>query len=433
MQKIQRTRARHGILATNFAVLMLNYADRAIIGVAAPLIIAEFGFSKASFGWILAAFAFTYSPFGFIGGFLADRFGPRNVMGWAIIVWSTFTALTAAGVGFVSLIIIRLLFGIGEGPQATVSAKLMHNWFPKRELGSAVGIVNAATPLGGAIGTPVVVGIMAATQGNWRLAFILLGALGILFAVGWFVLVRDTPGEHRRTNDAEVAYITQDSRENEHQLEAESTEAWWTYLKLPAVWATAIAFFGYSWILWTFLSWFPTYLVQERGIELEELAVAGAIPWIGGCIGLGLGGIFTDWLVRKTGNAEGPRRWTVVVCLGLTAVLFGLIGTVTTLVSAVILMTIVIFFLYFTGAQYWVIVAEAVPSSRYGSVSGAVQTFATTASILAPLLTGYVLDSSAGWGGTFTLAAGIALLGALLLAIFGRKNSLSKTAVKGAA
>lgn len=423
--KEQSTRTRFGVLAANFLVLGLNYADRAAIGVAAPLIIADLGLSKAAFGWILAVFAFTYSPFGFIGGWLADRYGPRNVMGWAVVAWSVFTGLTAAGVGFVSMVVIRLLFGVGEGPQATVTAKLMHNWFPRRELGKSVGIANAATPLGGAVATPIVVALMNATHGNWRVPFVVLGVLGLLVAVGWFAVVRDTPELHRRVSRRELATIREDAAHaDDTGNAAQETTGLWQYLLRPAVWATAVAYFGYAWILWTFLSWFPTYLVKARGIDLDALAVAGAIPWVGGCIGLAAGGIFTDWLTRRTGNSAGSRRWCVVVCLTATALLYGLIGTVSSTVGAVSLMTIVVFLLYVTGAQYWIIVGAAVPRARYGTVSGAVQMFATTASIFAPLITGYLVDSSVGWTGTFTLACVIALIGAGLLAAFGgaRRN-----------
>ncbi|MFI0466963.1 MFS transporter [Saccharopolyspora sp. 5N102] len=414
------TRRRFGVLAADFMILGLNYADRAAFGIAGPLIIAEFGFSNAAFGWLASIFALAYSPFGFIGGWLADRFGPRNVMGWAVIAWSAFTALTAAGVGFVSLLIIRFLFGAGEGPQATVTAKLMHNWFPKRELGAALGIANAATPLGGAIATPVVVGIMHATQGNWRIPFLVFGALGVLAAVGWFAVVRDSPEEHPKVNAAELQAIRggQAAASVEEQADA---PGFWRCVGKPAVWATAIAYFGYAWILWTFVSWFPNYLVQERGIDLDELAISGAIPWVGGCIGLIVGGVATDWLVRRVGDSAAPRRWMVIVCLTATALLFALVSTLTSTFAAVLVMTVVVFLLYLTGAQYWIIVGEAVPASRYGAVSGAVQMFATSASIFAPLVTGYLADSAWGWGGVFVVAGAITIIGPVLLLFAGRR------------
>lgn len=419
-----RTRPhRFQVLTANFFVLMLNYGDRAAIGVATPVMIHEFGFSKSTFGWVLAAFAFSYSPFGFIGGWLADKFGPRNAMAVAVTVWSMFTALTAAGVGFLSLLLIRIGFGAGEGPQATVTAKLMHNWFPRKERGTALGIANAATPLGGAVGTPIVAAIMSATHDNWRVSFIILGVIGGFALVGWLAIVRDAPTlstenhqplpEHGKQPGAEITVDPEDTAAGAHQ--------WGRYLARPPVWATALAYFGYSWILWTFLNWFPTYLIQQRGINLDQLAFTGAIPWVGGFVGLVAGGIITDWLVHRSGNPLSPRRHLVVVCLTVTALLFGTIPLVSSVWAAVTLMSAVIFFLYLTGAQYWTIIGEAVPSRCYGSVSGVVQMFATIPAILAPIVTGYLIDSTLGWPGTFALAAIIALIGTALLATTGRK------------
>ncbi|MQA78715.1 MAG: MFS transporter [Streptosporangiales bacterium] len=410
------------MLASDFAILALSHADRAVMGVAAPLIIADLGFGRPTFGWILAAVAFTSSPFAFLGGLLADKVGPRKVMGWATLVWSVFTALTAAGIGFVTLLLIRLFFGAGEGPQTTATAKILHNWFPKHELGTAVGIANAATPLGGVIATPLVVAILSATHNNWRVAFVIFGALGVLFTIGWFVVVRDRPGNHPRVSPAELEHIHADTapaaevrgrrREGDHR--------WWRFLAVPAVWATAVAFFGYAWILWTFVNWFPMYLVQERDVDITGLAVSGAIPWVGGCVGLVLGGLFTDAVARRTGASYASRRWTVVAGLLLTGLLFALIGVVDGAAGAVALMSAVVFLLYFTGAQYWLIVGEAVPGASYGAVSGAVQMVATTAAIIAPATTGYLVESAVGWGGTFAIASGIAVVGSVLLAAFGR-------------
>lgn len=419
---VRRTRMRFAVLASDFAMLALGSADRAVMGVAGPLVVADLGFTTSTFGWILAAVAFTYSPFAFLGGLLADKVGPRHVLGWAAVAWSVFTALTAAGIGFVTMLLIRLFFGAGEGPQATASAKILHNWFPKRELGAAVGIANAATPLGGAIATPLVVAILAATQNNWRVAFALFGALGVLFTIGWFVVVRDRPGDHPRVSPAELEHIHADAAPaaDIREERAEGDHRWWRFLAVPAVWATAVAFFGYAWILWTFVNWFPMYLVQERDVDITGLAVSGAIPWVGGCVGLVLGGLFTDAVARRTGASYASRRWTVVAGLLLTALLFTLIGVVDGTVGAVALMTVVVFLLNFTGAQYWLIVGEAVPGASYGAVAGAVQMVATTAAIIAPATTGYLVESAVGWGGTFAIAGGIAVCGSVLLAAFGR-------------
>ncbi|WP_063736317.1 MFS transporter [Streptomyces sp. RTd22] len=436
-----RLRIRWAVLAADFMVLGLNYADRAAIGVAAPYIIKEFGFSETAFGWILSIFAVSYAPFGLIGGWAADRFGPRKAMGWAALAWSAFTAATAAGAGFISFLIIRILFGAAEGPQATVTAKLMNTWFPRQELGTAIGIANAATPLGGAVGTPIVVAVIKATNGNWRAPFIIFGVIGVLFAVGWFAVVRDTPEQHPWIKPAELREIqgaesgtaasageeagAQDSGATDKAgaEEGEKSSAlpgMWHYVARPVIWATALAYFGYAWILNVFLTWCPTYLVDERGIDLGHLAVAGSIPWIGGCIGMIAGGVATDWLIRRIGAAATVRRWTIVICLILTAALFGCIALVGSAVEAVALMAVIIFLLYFTGAQYWTVVAEEVPGPRYGSVAGVVQFIAGCAGFLAPLITGAVVEHAHSWATAFTIAVVIAAAGALLLAVAGR-------------
>ncbi|MDI6410305.1 MFS transporter [Streptomyces albus] len=459
-----RLRARWAVLAADFMVLGLNYADRAAIGVAAPYIIKEFGFSETAFGWILSIFAVSYAPFGLIGGWAADRFGPRKAMGWAALAWSAFTAATAAGVGFVSFLIIRILFGAAEGPQATVTAKLMNTWFPRRELGTAVGVANAATPLGGAVGTPVVVAVIEATNGNWRAPFVIFGVIGVLFAIGWFAVVRDSPEQHPWVRPAELREIRaphgdrtarsgqgtrsepgtpgdagapgegdgsteHDTRPAGGAAEPESAQlpGMWHYVARPVIWATALAYFGYAWILNVFLTWFPTYLVNERGIDLAQLAVAGAIPWVGGCVGMIAGGVATDWLVRRLGAAATVRRWTIVICLVCTALLFGCIALVEDTGQAVALMAVIVFLLYFTGAQYWTVVAEEVPGPRYGSVAGVVQFIAGCAGFLAPLVTGAVVEHARSWATAFTIAVVIAVAGALLLAVAGRRKPARDT------
>ncbi|WP_413105459.1 MFS transporter [Streptomyces sp. Inha503] len=205
----------------------------------------------------------------------------------------------------------------------------------------------------------------------------------------------------------------------------------WHYVARPVIWATALAYFGYAWILNVFLTWFPTYMVSERGIDLDHLAVAGAIPWIGGCIGMIAGGIATDWLVRRLGAAATVRRWTIVICLILSAALFGGIAFVGSAVEAVALMTVIIFLLYFTGAQYWTVAAEEVPGPRYGTVAGVVQFIAGCAGFLAPLITGAVVDHAHSWTTAFTTAVVIAITGALLLAMAGRGRTARGRTARG--
>jgi MFS transporter, ACS family, hexuronate transporter len=417
-----RFRLRWVVLGVTALLLVLNYADRAALGVAGPQMIRQLGLTKAEFGLLASAFFCGYVPFAFAGGWLSDRYGPRSIMGIAVAWWSLFTALTAAGTSFVTLFIIRLLFGFGEGPQGSVSTKTMNNWFPQQQMGTAMGMVQGATPLGGVIGTPLVVWLLAIR--DWRLAFIVLGAGGALCTLGWFAIVRDRPDLHPWAK-------LQDIEEQRERIapvpetagtEAEDALPMRHYVKKPLIWSTAVAFFGYAWVLYTFLTWFPVYLTQERGVNLKELAVAGTIPWVFGVIGFVVGGLTTDHIARHTGKPAVARAIMIVAGLTVTAVLFALIGLAQSTVTAVVLMATVVFVLYLTGAQYFAIVADVVPSRRVGGVMGFVHSIANLAGIAAPAIVGAIIDNTGSWAATFTLSGAVCIVGAALMAGFGRSK-----------
>ncbi|MBF8191050.1 MFS transporter [Nonomuraea sp. K274] len=421
------------MLSMNFLVLGLNYADRAAIGVAAPVIIAEYGFSMTTWGWISAVFFVGYAPFCFVGGYTSDRFGPRKVMAWAIAWWSLFTALTAAGFSAVSFMIIRFLFGFGEGPQASVTAKTMSNWFPQRQLGTALGLSQASTPLGGAVGTPIVVALMAAFDGNWRAPFIVLGGVGVFFAVGWWVVVRDKPSAHPRVGQAEAEEMAADEREQDTTRlgngAGEDDAPLLSYLRRPLVLTTALSYLGYSWVLYTFLTWFPVFLTEAHGVKLEELAVAGALPWVAGFFGLALGGVFTDTLGRRLG-LFAARKWTIVIGLIVVALAFTPVGVVDSTGAAVALMGAVVFVLYIVGAQFFALIGPAIPKARFGSVSGFVHFIANLSGIFAPVVVGFLVEDTKSWVLAFGVSALIAGVPAVLLALFGRAERLAPSATR---
>ncbi len=410
-------RVRWLVLAITSMILLLNYADRAALGVAGPAIIGDLGLSKTQFGMISSIFFVGYAPFCFIGGWTSDRYGPRVVMGAAVGWWSVFTGLTAAGAGYASFLVIRLLFGFGEGPQGAVTVKTMRNWFPRRRMGLAVGIAQGCTPLGGVIGTPLVAGLIAAS-GNWRLPFLVLCGLGLLFTLGWWVVARDGPVEHPWASRPERDEIGFD--EPGTAAGAAALPPLGRYLREPLVLATAVAFFGYSWVLYTFLSWFPLYLVEARGLDLKQLAVVGALPWLLGVVGYMLGGISTDWLGRRSGRPAAARKGMIVIGLLGTTILLACIGFVATLASAVALMSAVVFLMYLTGSQYFLIIADTVPAARLGGVVGFTHFIANLAGVFAPLLVGFIVDHTKSWGLTFGLSSAVCLAGVLALIIWGR-------------
>lgn len=419
-------RVRYLVLAITALVLVLNYADRAALGVAGAEIIKEFGLTKTEFGLISSIFFLGYAPFCFIGGWLSDKCGPRAVMGTAVAWWSIFTALTAAGSGYISFLVIRFFFGFGEGPQGAVTVKTMRNWFPKRQMGGAVGLSQGATPLGGAIGTPLVAALIA-TTGDWRVPFIVLGVLGVVMAIGWWVIVRDNPGVHPWATKQDVLDLEEDPIAAASEDNGAPVAPLGQYLRQPLVLATSVAFFAYAWVLYTFLSWFPVYLVQERGVNLKEVAVAGALPWILGIVGYVGGGMITDWIGVRTGRPAVARKGMILFGLIGTAILMACLGLVSTLWEAVGMMSLVVFLLYLTGSQYFLVISDTVPSKRLGGVVGFTHFVANCSGIFAPLLVGMMVDRTHSWPLTFGVCGAVSLAGALVMMIWGKIRPASNS------
>src|SRR5919199_613931 len=254
-------RLRWFIIALLFIGGAVSYLDRAALSIAAPLVAKDLQLDPARLGIVFSSFFFGYALFCFVRGWASDRMGPKNVFTLAMTVWSVFCGLTAAATGLVSLLLIRVVFGMGEGPFSSTANKLVSNWFPRQEQASAVGMANAGQPLGAALAGPVV-GFIAVSFG-WRMSFIAIAAIGLLWVVGWMLLATDRPDQHRWLDLAARARVVQERT----RRAAAPALPLGTYLRRPAILATGFAFFGYAYILYFFLSWFPTYLTMSQGLS----------------------------------------------------------------------------------------------------------------------------------------------------------------------
>lgn len=187
------------------------------------------------------------------------------------------------------------------------------------------------------------------------------------------------------------------------------------YMKQPIILVTAFAFFCYNYILFFFLSWFPSYLVQAHGLNIKEMSITTVIPWFVGFIGLALGGIISDKIYRMTGKLLLSRKIVLVVCLLASAICVALAGTVTQVIPAVILMSVSIFFLYVTGSIYWAIIQDVVHKSRIGGASGFIHLIGSISGIVGPIVTGFIVQNTGKFDSAFILAGGVAALGAILV------------------
>jgi len=184
---------------------VINYIDRSALSVAAPLVARDLGLKPGALGVVFSSFFFGYSIFSFVGGYCADRFGPRRVLTVSMTAWSVFCGLTAVAYNVTTLLIFRALFGAAEGPFPSNVNKTVGRWFPQGERASALGVGNSGTPLGGALAGPIV-GYLAVAFG-WRFSFVVVMVLGLLWVVAWLVYSSDSPEQNRRVTAVELEEI----------------------------------------------------------------------------------------------------------------------------------------------------------------------------------------------------------------------------------
>ena len=405
---------RWTLVALLFFAGALSYMDRVAISVAAPIIAREMHLDPAQLGIVFSTFFVGYAIFCFVGGWSSDRIGPRRVLLVAVLGWSIFCGMTALAVGFASLLVIRVIFGLFEGPFNSTANKTIGNWFPQREQGTALGLANCGMPLGAAAAGPIV-GFIAADY-SWQTAFLVIAVLGLVWVAAWALLSADHPSRHPRINETELIEISKE-QQHPHALGDASLR---TYMFRPLTLATAFAFFGYAYLLYFFLAWFPSYLTMQEHLSLKNMAVVGMIPWLFGALGFGLGGRLSDLLFKWTGNALFARKIVLVGGLFVAAVCVGLAGVLPGLHAAVALMAVSVFSMYLTGSTYFAIILDSVNREKVGGVTGFIHAIANTAGILAPMITGFIVQNTGKFESAFVLAGAVAVLGAVGVAIFVR-------------
>ncbi|PRY09186.1 sugar phosphate permease [Paraburkholderia sp. BL6665CI2N2] len=421
------TNIRWRIVLLLFIAGFINYLDRSALSVAAPAVMQELHMSPGSLGLLFSTFFIGYAAFNFIGGWAADRWGGKRVFSGAILTWSLFCGATGLATGFGSLLAIRTLFGMAEGPLATTINKIVNNWFPHKESATAFGFANCGLPLGGAVAGPVV-GLLTAAYG-WRVAFAGIACFGLLWLVFWQFMATDKPHQHPRISDEERQLIESDRSVPEDPSEVRSLGF---YLKQPAILAAMISYFGYSYILFFFLTWFPSFLTMDRHLSLKSMSLATVLPWVLGFVGYGLSGVLSDLIFRRTGNALRARKWVLIVCLGTAGVCVALAGAVTTTVSALVLMAIAVFALYLSGSTYWALIQDTIPGPKLGRVGGCVHAIANCAGIVGPTATGFLVQQSHTFFSAFVLAGGIALASVLAVTILLRPRSSTRVEASSA-
>lgn len=421
-----KSRYRWIVAALLFFAGMLNYLDRAALSVVAPIIKGDLHINDAQMGLLFSSFFIGYCVFCFVGGWAADRYGPRKVFMLAAGFWSVFCGATALAGNFATLMVARVAFGVAEGPMGTTTNKSISNWFPRREAGRAVGITNAGQPLGAAIAAPIV-GLVA-LQFGWRVSFVVIAALGFLWMIFWWRCFRDQPSEHPSVSAEEAQFIVAD-RHLTSELDdahARSGASVFHYLLSMPVLGVAMAFFAFNYVLYFFLSWLPSYFTDYQHLDIKHMSVVGILPWLGATLGFVLGGILSDSLYKRTGNVLFARKTVIMLGLGMAAVCVLLVSRVSSLVPAVALIAVASLFAFMTPQACWSLLQDIVPRERIGATGGFVHLLANLAGILSPSITGFMIQYGAGYSSAFVLASALAALGMVALGLAVRQRNVAR-------
>ncbi len=423
---LRASHVRYTILALICFLYFLSYLDRAAISVTAPAMIKEFHFNKATMGLVFSAFATTYALLQIVGGAFGDRFGPRAVLSFLMAMWSVFTVATGAAVNFFTLFTARLLFGLGEAGGFPVSTRALSSWFPKEVRGSLQGILHACSRTGGAVSPIIVVAIVAWT-GSWRYAFFALGVVGIVWAVAFYIMYRNSPTDVPAVNRQELDYIRGTTSTRPAEPPQQHAIPWRQILASPDVWLLTLAYFAYGYTFWIYITWLPTYLTDARHLAFGALALGVAIPLAGGVPGDLVGGWLSDYIYKRTGNLNLARR-TLIAGAFLGTVVFILPAIYVSNVNvAIILLALAMFMLECAVSNCWAVAMDLGGQNFCGTISAFMNTGFGVAGILSPLIFGILVDRTGSWTVGFMIGSALLMLGAIAIAYVNATHQVGHT------
>jgi MFS family permease len=391
------------VLALLCLMYLILFMNRVSLSTAAPLMKADLRLSNAQLGFVFSAFAIPYAVFQLIGGWIGDRLGPRFTLTACCAIVTAATMLTGAAGGFVSLFALRVALGFGEGAAFPTATRAMSSWTPVGSWAFAQGITHSFSRIGNAL-TPALVAALLAFV-SWRASFVILGSTSLVWLLAWFRYFRNDPREHPAITEAELAKLPA-----RHEIRRQPIP--WMRLARCILPVTLVDF-CYGWTLWLFLSWIPSFFLENYHLNLQASAMFSVGVLSAGVVGDTVGGVVSDRLLHKTGSLLVARR-SVIVAGFLGAFLFLLpVVLIHNLTVAAAGLTLAFFFAELIVAPIWSVPMDIAP--RYaGTASGMMNFGFAVAGLVSPSSFGYLVDRTGSWAIPFIGSIVLLLVGAAL-------------------
>lgn len=414
------TRYRWFVVFLLFAITIVNCIDRAAISYAIPAIQRDLGLSPEATGAVLGAFGLGYAITTLLGGFAVDRYGARIVLTVAALLWSLSIGMTALANSLAILYAARVMLGVSEGPNFPALTGAVSHWLSPHERATALGNALLAVPLSLAIGGPIVTQLLGWL--DWRLTFAALFALSAVWIPLWYFLFRDSPSESRFVNQAELTLI----RTSNSTLSAAPhavVKSWpepgviGALLTNRTLLANYWAFFVFGYFLFFFMTWLPSYLEKKYGLNLQAVGLFTVLPWLSAAFLLWLLGRWSDHLLETTGRLRIACSYLIAGSQFVAALAIIPVALTDNLSVAIAGTTVAVAASMGANAAYYAVNVDIVPQ-RAATALGIMEFAFAIAGLLAPVITGWVLNLRGSFTDAFLLMAVLALSSVLVVLLF---------------
>ena len=386
--------ANRGLILLLGAAVFLNYVDRGAIAVAAPLMKGELGLSATDFGIAVSAFFWVYAPVQLGIGWLCDRFSVYKLMSGGIVLWAVSTVLMGFAGGFLSLLVLRVMLGVGESIAFPGSSKIIARHVPADRRGLANAAVAAGLALGPAVGT--LAGGLIVAEWGWRAMFFAFGLATLIWLVPWQQTVRALPitGHH----------------------DAGATVPLRALINKWPLWSMSIVHSLGNYCFYFLLAWLPLFLVQSRGFTIREMTLLAALGYAVQAVCALSYGHFSDWWTRSGRSEAACRRWMMVASQLLAAVAILGLAYAHSAISIAILLCLAGAATASLSLNLYAVAQMFAGPRAAGTWVGVQNAFGNLSGIFGPIITGIIVDR-AGYESAFVLTAAVAAFGALWWAV----------------
>lgn len=395
MQKnVKSTKKRYNILALIFGTVVINYLDRTNISVAAAAISESLDLTTIQMGFIFSVFGIAYAALQIPGGIIVDKVRLRFLYAFMLLMWSVATLFQGFVNSFKLLLGLRASIGVFEAPSYPANNAIVTKWFPETERASAIAIYTSGQFIGLAFLFPVLTLIQ--DKVGWRGLLIISGIIGIVWSAVWYIFYRD-PDQHKTVSESELKLISDGGGFTEKKKETENVtkekfnwDDFYEAFKHKKLWGIYIGQFCMGSMSIFFLTWFPTYLVEYRGLDFIKSGFLASIPFLAAFCGVLLAGFSSDYLIKKGKSPEFARKVPVLIGLSLSTFIIGANFTDSTFF--IILFLTIAFFGNGLASITWIFVSLIAPKRIIGLVGGVFNLIGGLSAVIVPSVIGFLVQ-----------------------------------------